>query len=185
VSGQNSCAVTVVFNLQAGRIVSATATDAQGASTSAVIAIQVVAPPSNPYPRISASGVYSNEFSGVLCSQVAVAQATSLDLRLDGCALAGLPKPKRYVAFVNVENPDGETLSYEWRLYALGGQGEYLVYTGLDPSSASFSLYSPGNTGLITTPCRVQVTVKVTDPLRNKAQTVWSGECTYESSTVR
>jgi hypothetical protein len=185
VSGQNTCAVTVIFNLQAGRIVSAIATDAQGSSTSAIFAVQVVSPPNNPYPRITSAGVYSNELSGVFCSQVAVSENSSIDLRRDGCALAGLPKPKRYVAFVNVENPDNESLSYDWKLFATGGQGTYQVYKNLDPSSSTFSLYSPGNTGLITTPCHIQVTVQAPDALRNKVQTVWRGECTYESSTVR
>ncbi|HZJ08194.1 MAG TPA: C1 family peptidase, partial [Trueperaceae bacterium] len=185
------CQVEATFGASGDRTVSATVRDAESLTTTRSVTLAVQPPRENPYPVISASGVYSieslffdNQFFG--CQDVAVGTGATIDLRATGCSIGIGAAPQRYFAGLNVENPSGEALSYDWRLvlsFAVSGTERVLITT-TGAAEPDWELYSPGNALLSTDPCRVEVVVHAPDPSRNKGKTVWTGQCTYYATTI-
>lgn len=192
-SMSTGCQVDVTFGSSDIRIVSVTVRDAENLTTTRSVAITVQPPRENPFPVITTSGVYSldsafinGQFIG--CRDVAVPTGGTIDLREKGCSLAVVGgQPQRYSAGVSVENPSGEALTYDWRLVlsfpASGTERVFISATGA--SEPEWELYSTGNSSPGTSPCRIEVVVRAPDPSRNKSKTVWSGQCTYFTDTIR
>jgi hypothetical protein len=185
-SSTTGCTVNIRFPRVGQRGVSARVTDNQGASTQANATVMVLAPPSNPYPRIKSAGVYSREGGGggvvgQLCRGVNVASGSTIDLRALGCRITVLGSdPTRYYGGAEIDNPSNEALRYDWKLYATTSFGDEQLYGSIGSSEPSFDLYSPGFSGSVTSPCRV--TLKVNAPEANRSKgpiTVWSGQCAY------
>src|SRR5690606_38341491 len=116
----SGCQVEVTFGTSGSRTASATVKDAQNLTTTRSLTLNVSPPRENPYPVIAESGVYSidsrligNYFT---CYDAAVASGATIDLRELGCSILIGSQPHRYFAAVTVENPDNETLTYDWRL---------------------------------------------------------------------
>lgn len=182
-SATSGCQVQVTFAATGDRAVRATTRDTEGLTASRTLTLNVGEPLPNPYPRISGGGVYAsdplffhNTFIG--CTNNAVSQGATIDLREDGCTLSVIgDPPKHYSAAVTVENPDAEALTYDWRLYITDSEGER-VYTAVNGSSEpSYELHRVGNFAEATVPCRATVLVHAPDPSRDKSQTLWSGQC--------
>jgi hypothetical protein len=190
-SSTTGCTVNVRFPRVGQRSVSARVTDNQGASAQANATITVNAPPSNPYPRIKSSGVYSRErtdggFGGKLCLGVSVTNGSTIDLRAFGCKITVLGSdPQRYYGGVDVDNPTNEALRYDWKVYATTAFGDEQLNGTTGSSQPYFDLFSPGNSGSATWPCRV--TLKVNAPEANRSKgpiTVWSGQCSYSPTRI-
>lgn len=186
------CLQTVTFGATGPRQVRVVTHDSDGASTARTLSVTVQPPPVNPYPKISAAGVYARDFhnaSGVLrgCYDTAVGVGASINLSDKGCTqlVVGTPPPapQRYSGGVTVDNPSGEALTYDWTLYVTNPQtgAERVLESAIAQATPGFQLYSPYNAGTTTTPCRLSVRVNAPEASRSKSQTVWSGSCTYET----
>ena len=191
-SASSGCQVTVTFGATGSRQVRVSTQDSEEATAQQTLTLNVLPPPQNPYPRIVSSGVYSKEFfkagPGFLCGLKTVAGGSTIDLRNKGCnATATPPDPPRYSAQVEVENPTGETLTYDWALYS-SGPGTYkgTLATKKDSADPSFP-FAPlyNNTDLVTDSCWVTLKVNAPDPSRSKSLTVWAGRCTYYSDSLK
>lgn len=141
----------------------------------------------NPYPQIVNSGVYSREKrklgTSSLCSDIAVATGTTIDLRDIGCNQIATtdPPPQRYSAQIQVENPSNEFLSFDWKLI-VKENGKDRILKQLDNSKEMlFHMNDYGNTNLLTNSCTLTVKVNALEASRSKTITVWSGMCTYNS----
>lgn len=181
-SATTGCAVSVTFGTTGNRQVRVSTKDSEGAPAINSAIINVSPPPQNPYPKITAYGVYSREFVGTqfkLCGSPAVGNGSTIDLRQTGCNfLITQPTPLRYFAGVTLENPTNETLTYDWKLYVGGNNTVLYSYTG--SPTATYDLSAYGNTALSTDVCRVTLKVNAPDPTRSKGPfTVWQGQCTY------
>jgi|GEM_PF-945715 len=181
------CTVKFKAGAQGARVVRVNTRDNEGATDSKTIALNVLPPPPNPYPRIGSSGVYSREQpvaspgSISICGDVSVPSGNTIDLRQTGCtALIGIvTPPQRYSAQVKVENPSSEKLSYDWRFYFTDSNGEKEAINNLGSSATSFDLTSPGDGFVNTFNCRVTLKVNAPEASRSKGPlTVWSGKCT-------
>lgn len=186
------CLQTVTFGATGPRQVRVVSHDSDGASTAQTLSVTVLPPPVNPYPKITAAGVYARDFhnaSGVLrgCYDTAVGVGATINLDDKGCTqlVVGTPPPapQRYSGGVTVDNPSGEALTYDWTLYVTNPQtgAERALESVAAQAAPSFQLYSPFNAGQTTTPCRLTVKVNAPEASRSKSQTVWSGSCTYET----
>ncbi|MFK7604144.1 C1 family peptidase [Deinococcus sp. SM5_A1] len=190
------CTQTIKFGTTGNRGVTIRTRDSEGATDAVLLTLTVQPPPANPYPTIISSGVYTRDLhstGGVVtgCYDTPVASGATIDLRQNGCSFSGATPP-RFSGGVEVNNPSGETLTYEWKLYV----------TYLDPntnsykdkllraasasssttySSNTFGLYNVYNAGLGTDTCRVTLQINAPDPSRSKSLTVWTGRCTYYS----
>ncbi|MFC4453935.1 C1 family peptidase [Deinococcus sonorensis] len=182
------CSQPITFRTLGARQVRVTTVDLEGLSASRTLTVNVLPPSVNPYPRIVSSGVYSRQFITIgnfpFCGSPAVAPGNTIDLREKGCTLvSSQPDPTRYFGSVEVENPSGEALTYDWTLYVTDNRGEVPLYRTV-ASTNTFQLYPYANAIDVTNPCRVAVTVNAPDPARSKTQTVWSGRCTYYSTRL-
>lgn len=188
-STTTGCQVSVTFGTTGTRTVTATTRDAEGLGTTRSLTLNVQPTPVNPYPRVTAYGVHARRFTPVgqvtLCLNNSVSSGSTIDFREDGCNFVGeTGTHKRYSAYVEVENPDSETLTYDWRVYVTYSGSEHLLnYISASPDS-TFVPYSPGNALEGTEPCRITVTVHAPDPARDKSLTVWSGSCTYYTTRI-
>lgn len=137
-------------------------------------------PPQDPTPSVTRSGVYSRELtgSGLLrsCGKVSQSIGSTIDLTETGCPvfLNSLPK---YFASVEVENPNNEQLTYEWKLFTgpSNGNDDSPRYTSSEPV---FNL-GWGGTGSTTEDCRISVTITVPNHQPGSPTNVWAGRCTY------
>lgn len=184
----SGCTAQVNFVSEGSRTITASTTDTEGRIGTDVLTVNVRPEGSNPYPQITAFGVFRRDqavISGqpVGCIDFSVSQGTTIDLRDSGCVLAGQPSIPRYSATVTVNNPQGEALSYSWRLTATHPNGffEVLNATSNDPSSRFLLVRPRANTGEALATCRVEVTVNAPDPARSKSATVWTGPCRFWS----
>ncbi|MGI8748829.1 MAG: C1 family peptidase [Deinococcus sp.] len=187
-SGTSGCTQTIKFGTTGSRQVRVSTQDSEGATDAKTLTLDVQPPPVNPYPTIVSSGVYARDFhnsGGFLqgCYDTAVSSGTTIDLRQTGCSFSG-QAPRRYSGAVEVGNPSGETLTYDWKLYVSDSQGEHVLYSTTASTSASFPLYPYQNAIPVTNSCRVTVQVNAPDPSRSKSLTVWTGKCTYYSTRI-
>jgi PKD repeat protein len=190
-SATSGCQVTVSFGTTGPRTVRVSTRDTEGLSTSATRTLTVLPPPENPYPRITAYGMYSRDslfFDGQFlgCDDRAVAGGATIDFREKGCRVSvALPERPRFFAGVTVENPDAEALTYDWRLFVRRLDGsDFLLNSVLGSPNETFEPYSVGNTIPVTDPCYVTVRVNAPEASRSKDQLVWSGQCTYYSTRI-
>ncbi|MCA9840151.1 MAG: C1 family peptidase [Trueperaceae bacterium] len=166
------CQQTVKFGMAGNRQVRVTVTDSDDLATSQTLTLMVLPPSENPYPRITSTGIYD-------CNNIAVPSKSLLDVRPNSCF---------YTAKVEVENPLGETLRYDWQLYVTydlnGTLTEKVIARADGSSSPDFPLRTGGNDAPSTDNCYVELQVKAPEASRNKSQTVWSGKCTYYTGTL-
>lgn len=190
ISSSSGCEVVVTFGATGPRTVSATVRDREGLSTSRSVQRTVAPAPENPYPRILGGGVYSRDaryLEGVFigCDHTPMTTGAHIDLRQQGCSLSVFGDPPwRYLTAVTVENPDGETLSYDWRLWVTYLDGERLYNSAIGSADASMDLRNAYNAIPSTLPCRVTVTVHAPDPSRTKSATLWTGQCTTNTTNI-
>lgn len=187
------CAQRVRFNLPGARRVTAVTTDAQGLRGASSVVVDVAAPPPNPFPRVTGGGVLeraNQQLNGVTvgCQNQGVTAGSTIDLRRAGCTRLSINPvvPPRYFAAVDVENPAGETLTYDWELRfvdALGGVTRDLRRT----TTPSFDLLAmPFGAAETSYACEAAVAVNAPDPARSKPQrTVWAGRCLTQAATPR
>ncbi|HEX7002139.1 MAG TPA: hypothetical protein VF164_10650, partial [Trueperaceae bacterium] len=193
VTTASGCQAQITFGAQGDRTVRATVHDQDGAEGAGFVTLDVASPPENPYPRISKAGMYSRQFHGMppgdpyRCGDVSVAAGAVIDFEALGCTSSldpNAPRPPRFTAVVSVENPDAESLTYDWRVYVSIDGSERLLEEQLGTTSSTFVPYSPGNSVPVTFPCRVWVRVNAPDEARSKAQTVWQGQCSYLATRI-
>ena len=95
-----------------------------------------------------------------VCDSVPVDFGKTIDIDEQGCRnpITGLT-PDRYFGSVEVENPSGEALSYDWLFtYEDTLGGTFTIADIKDSSSASLELLSPGNQIRFTAPsCKLTV----------------------------
>lgn len=187
-SAASGCAQRITFKQAGRRQVRVTVRDREGLATSAVLDLDVQPPLVNPYPRIGNYGVYSRQTGGGLlrlCGNAAQTDGSTIDLRDIGCSiLANQSTTQRYFARVTVENPDNESLTYEWKYFVRSGLAADSFAPLYGGSAPNFDLYSPGNAIPVTNDCYVSVTVHAPDPTRSKSLTVWTGRCTYNAARI-
>jgi C1A family cysteine protease len=184
VANTTGCVQRVTFNALGKRKITVSTSDKEGLTTTTSLELDIQPPPTNPFPRITKASVYSRNFVndgfGRFCTSTNVVAGTSIDLRESGCRLSfTLPIPTRYYAEVEVQNPTGEALTYEWKLAVRSATKPTQfdeLYTGNAPV---FELYPYGTFGTVSTKdCAVTLTVKTSDISRNKSFN-WNGQCTY------
>ena len=183
------CQVNVTFGTTGNRSVTATTRDAEGLGTTRSLTVNVQPTPVNPYPRVTAYGVQARRFTTVgqvtLCLNNGVSSGSTIDFREDGCNFVGeTGAHKRYSAFVEVENPSSEALTYDWRVWVTYNGSEHLLNYTAGSTDNRFVPFSPGNALDATEPCRITVTVHAPDPSRDKSLTVWTGSCTYYTTRI-
>ncbi len=172
-SATTGCTVNVTFGATGSRTVSATTTDSDGATITKTLNLTVQAPSVNPYPKITDSGVFQ-------CGGLRVANGATIDLTQRACGNNSFI----YVARATVDNPNSESLTYEWAIYVTDNTGEHTIVRSPASSAPSFQLYSPYNAGASTDPCRVTLTVNAPDPSRSKSLTTWTGNCVHNTFTL-
>ncbi len=173
-SVSGGCDVKVKFGAIGARQVRVSVHNSYGATASQTVTLNVLPPPINPYPVVKTSGVYT--LGGSFCGEYAVSNGSTLDFRTSTSCTVNKP---RYTAKVTVDNPQNETLTYDWK-FIVQYQGKDTVFSTSNSNSMVLNGAGGGfNNGGATTPCRVTLTVGSPDPSRNKTLTVWSGLCTY------
>jgi hypothetical protein len=186
-SETTGCVIRVTFNAQGPHTVRVSTRDTEGAPASDTRTFSVQPPPANPFPRILNEGVYERDWrTGAItgCLGERVNDLGHIDLRLRACVMPDKSSRNRYYAEVEVENPAGEALTYDWRLIAQLESGEdEAISTILGSSSPTFELLGDRYGDLRTESCRVTVRVNAPDPSRSKETVVWRGRCTYLKST--
>ncbi|MBX3143526.1 MAG: hypothetical protein KF813_07215 [Trueperaceae bacterium] len=182
VSPSTGCLTTVTFSQTGSHALTLSVTDRDGATTTETTNVDVLPAPANPYPRITDPGVFAILTNDVVgCFHSRRQNGTTIDLRQWGCNVNPmLPLPRRHYATISVENPSGETLSYDWRLFMkldhAGAQWQ-LYDSAIGSSSSSFPLRDLNRVTAHTADCYVNVTVNAPQPGRSKTQTVWTGRC--------
>jgi hypothetical protein len=194
------CLQKVKFATQGPRQVRVTTSDSYGAASSKILTLNVVAPPVNPYPRVTSTSLNSREIKNSggtdFCVTVAVPEGATINLSAKGCLVdptPGQPLPNRYFIGAAVENPDNEILTYNWILYAPLSSP---IYTGnifdsnIASSNASFELFDPVGGGGNPNPpdinnCTITLKVNAPDSARSKGpNTEWTGKCRYSATRV-
>ena len=188
ISQTTGCAVKINFPRVGSRNVSVRVTDSHGGAVQRDTAVNVLAPPNNPYPRILSSGVYARDFTQNtvgfrFCGEVLVPLGATIDLRDNrdkkGCRIgAGLPPVPRYVAKLEVDNPSNEALVMDWRLEYVSGGKTYSIITQSGPQT-SFEPGAGGNATFVTEPCTLKVKVIAPEASRNRDAIVWTGKCSF------
>ena len=186
VSPASGCQVAVNFGTTGSRTVTVTTRDADGLSTTRSRTLNVQPPRANPYPRITSYGVQARGLAaGNVCQNFGVASGTTIDIRENGCNLVGeTGTHKRFSAFVTVENPDNEALTYDWLVYVTYNDSEHILNNSTGLPDSTYVPVSPGNSGAETNPCRIAVHITAPEASRSKYLTVWSGSCTYDTTIV-
>lgn len=188
-SATTGCQVTVVFGATGRHRFNLEVTDRDGATTRDSVEFQVHPAPVNPYPRITDFGVFATVSAGVDgCRHVRQPSGGVIDLRLSGCTPNPVgPTPPRYFASVTVENPSGETLTYDWQLLVrLNPDATPFVYDSATGSSSStMPLRDRRRTDPRTADCTVTASVNAPEPQRTKTLVVWTGQCIANWVTVR
>jgi hypothetical protein len=197
VSG-TGCMRVIRFGATGLREVRATSQDREGRVGAVISNFTVLAPPVNPYPRITTFGVYSRDYQRigdliVGCRSNAVADNVVIDVRELGCVPlgVGVPERSRYFSQLAVENPAAEALIYDWTYV------DHYPNPVLPPRTLSartttpsydlngFSFLAPEGTGVSTHLCTIDVRITAPEPERNRAFRVWSGQCVNLDSAVR
>ncbi|WP_344983022.1 hypothetical protein [Deinococcus rubellus] len=176
--GTIGCNQTVVFGTTGARQVRVSTHDKYGSTDSRTVTLNVLPPPVNPYPIIRPPGVYTQGQDGNHVCQTYNLGADAV-MQLD--KLYCIPKDTApNWAQVVVENPQNEALTYAWKLYVTGDQGETVLESS---NQAVFNMpdpYTP-DTQSVTSRCRVTLMVNAPDPSRSKSLTVWYGYCSYHN----
>ncbi len=197
VSG-SGCMRVIRFGATGTREVRIASVDHEGAAGSSTAFMNVLPPPANPYPRITAFGLYSRDEQQIggqvtECQNNAVADGSVIDLRQLGCKAKGINVPDRARFFLElgIENPAAESLSYDWTYT------DYFPDMGLQPREVrvhttapvidtdSFRFSNAGGVGVSTHACRIDVRVNASVAARNKSIRVWSGRCTNFDVAIR
>ena len=143
----------------------------------------------NPYPRVISSGLFSLNavYAGGVptgCEDEEVAKGETINLAAEGCNLTLPSAPPRYWAKVEVENPGGEALTYDWRVldgYDAPTVRVVVIDQALGSTSPTFAPHTTGANVRTATNCRVNVKINAPDPIRSKSFDVWNGKCSYLS----
>jgi hypothetical protein len=142
----------------------------------------------NPNPIILDGGVKNWDVAGSFgqcLSPISRPQGTTIDLSVlptatTGCN--GLPNPRTLQGYVNLQNPENETLIYAWDLnFQTSESANSGIRTMARGSNANFEIptIQYGNTGGVLA-CFISVEVTpVNDASRVKRQQIWSGQCKF------
>lgn len=184
ISGAGGCAKSITFATSGSRTIEVSTFDSDGLGTTSKMYVEVLPALANPYPRITAAGVFSREMVGGLlkiCSDVAVPDGGTIDLSQIGCSASTEAPPWRFSGQVQVENPTAEYLEYEWNVFVtIDGVESSLYGNPIEANAPLAQLRSPGNQADVLHDCRVAVTVRPPEPERSKTRTVWTGRCSYK-----
>ena len=189
VSG-SGCTRVVRFGATGNREVRVDSVDNEGRTGSNAETFNVQPPPANPYPRITTFGLYSHDdqiLGGQLvgCQSHVVDNGTVIDLRRLGCKDIGINVPDRARFFLElgIENPDAESLSYDWTYT------DYFPISILAPrvvtshttvpshDTGDFKFVSLDQSSVSTHNCTIDVRVNAPVAARSKSLRVWSGKC--------
>lgn len=197
VSG-TGCTRSIRFGVTGAREVRVDSHDREGRAGAALVAFNVLPPPVNPYPRVTAFGIYSRDFlriNGQIsgCFNNAVANNAVIDLRQLGCKLLGVNVPDRalYFSQLGVENPAAEALTYDWTytdFYPLAGAAPRTLTARTAVPSYDlngFLFGSAGSPGVSTHNCTIDVRVNAPEASRSKSLRVWTGQCVNQDAAVR
>lgn len=181
-SSATGCLIRIRFASAGTRSVRVSTRDPQGATASRSLTVNVQPPPANPFPRIKSAGAFSDERFPSLgtCRQVPVTLGALIDLRGRACTLYVGNGGNRYAVRLEVENPSGEPLSYDWQL-RVGASGETVLLEETASGFPAFILWNRPTSAPVTDNCQVRVRVNAPDPTRSKTETVWTGRCTYNT----
>lgn len=187
------CGRILTFPLEGVRQISVGVRDREGRWGYDSLLVQVLPAPANPYPRVVSWSVRAREmiqrgnFSVCDLGEPVVPGAT-IDLLRNGCQPFGFPgsdPTPQYLATVGVENPSGEMLTYEWKLYATQINGELTLLAPAPSSSQTFTLTGSNfNAFQAERPCKVEVAINAPEPARSKSVRVWQGRCISRFGTV-
>jgi C1A family cysteine protease len=178
VSGEG-CSRTLRFGAAGSRSLTVRTHDREGLEAARIAVFTVAPPPVNPYPRITDAGLFARRSDFFGCTLPRVDTGATIDLRERGCVLAGDP-PTRYFGQIAVENPDAESLSYDWTYSAylfessVVPDAERVTHTTVPAYDFEGSRFTVG-----AAPVRCTLTVRVNAPdsARSKTLTIWSGRC--------
>jgi C1A family cysteine protease len=189
VSG-TGCDRVIRFGATGGREVRASSQDREGRAGSVISTFTVLAPPLNPYPRISTFGIYSRDFQRIEnvivgCQSNPVANNVVIDVRQLGCVPQGVnvPERARYFSQITVENPAAEVLSYDWTYTDHYPNPivapRILVARTATPSYDinGFAFISVDVPTVSTHLCTIDVRVNAPEASRSRSLRVWSGQC--------
>lgn len=179
----SGCLVEVIFGATGERQLRVSTHDRLGATTNQTVTLTVLPPLVNPYPKITYAFVYNRDFPRFDhpgCTTTPVIPGDTLNLNWPRITCAGAEAgPTVYYAKVTLENPQNEALTYDWKLIVQSQGKDSVLVTSNQPILNLTGAGGGFNSGAITTPCRVTLTVGAPDPSRSKSLTVWSGQCTY------
>jgi hypothetical protein len=194
------CLQKVKFATQGPRQVRVTTRDSYGAASSKILTLNVVAPPVNPYPRVTNTSLNSREIKNSggadFCVTIPVPEGATINLSDKGCLInptPGQPLPNRYFIGAAIENPSNEVLTYDWVLYAPLSSPNYtgnIFDSNIASPNASFELFDPVGGGGIPNPpdinnCTVTLKVNAPDSARSKGpNTEWTGKCRYSATRL-
>jgi hypothetical protein len=197
VSG-TGCTRVIRFGATGVRTVRVDSHDLEGRPAATIGTFTVAPPPGNPFPRITAFGVFARNdvrVGGEVtdCRNDAVANNAVIDLLQLGCKPLGanVPDRSRYFTQLAIENPAAEVLSYDWTYT------DYFPNVGAPPRIVPVHTTTPaldmdqfvfgaaGSTGTATHTCTVEVRVNAPEASRSKSLRVWSGQCVNRNSGPR
>jgi hypothetical protein len=176
------CLIRIRFASTGNRAVRLSTRDPQGATATRSLTVNVLPPPVDPFPRIKSGGAFSDEAFPSLgtCKQAPVTLGALIDLRGRACTLYVGNGGNRYSVRLEVENPSGEGLTYDWQLRS-GASGETVLLEETASSLPIFILWNRQTSAPVTDNCQVRVRVNAPDSTRSKTETVWTGRCTYNT----
>ncbi len=184
-SSTTGCSVSVQFGTTGPRQVRVSTRDRDGLTTANTQSLNVQPPPANPYPTVANTELASrgDGVNAAGCYNFHVDGGRTINLSERGCAATS--RPQRYFAQIAVNNPNSETLTYDWTLYVGSGADETVHISTPGSRLTAFDLYTPYNAGEATTACRITVKVNAPQASRSKGPiTVWSGQCIHNTFTV-
>lgn len=179
--GGTGCTQRIVYGTTGARTVRISAVDSDGGVGTIEYLQYPIAPPANPYPRITGARLRAPDVNRGLqgcLPGAAQADGALVDMRsLPGTlGCNGLPQTAPFYAWVDVENPTQERLTVRWSLWA-GDIGSTVQVFSTDSTAAWPVAPAPYGDGQPVA-CGVTVSVKATDdPARQASTTVWYGSC--------
>jgi hypothetical protein len=197
VSG-TGCTRVIRFGATGTRTVRVDTHDLEGRLAANTATYNVAPPPGNPFPRITAFGVFARNdvLVGVQvtdCRTDQVANNVVIDLRQLGCKPLGVnvPDRPRYFTQLGIENPAAEALSYDWTytdFYPIAGTPPRVVTAHTTTPALNMDVFVfgiVGEAGVSTHACTVEVRVNAPQPSRSKSLRIWSGQCVNVNSVPR
>jgi C1A family cysteine protease len=187
------CSHKIHFASAGKQALSVFVTDSDGLTKETILSVDVLEPPVNPNPIILDGGVKNWDVGGSFgqcLSPVSRPQGSSIDLSVlptatTGCT--GQTNPRTLQGYVNLQNPDNETLTYTWTLdFQTSEAANSGIRTMASGRNANFEIptIQYGDGGILACFIRVEVT-PVNDASRVKRQQIWGGQCKFAAVVPR